>query len=282
MRFVIRDRDAAAKPRRRRMWPRWLKPALMGTAAIAFVGGVGFAAYAVWRDDWISRTLEQTGQGLLTISARAGLAVNEVFVTGRRETRKEDLLAAIDVQRGQPILAVDPEAVRQRIVKLPWIREARVERKLPDTLTVVVEERVPMALWQRQGRLVLVSRDGAIVLRQGFERFGHLPVLVGDDAPREAPALLDLLDSEPTLKRRVTAAIRVGERRWNLQIDNGIDIRLPETDIAAAWAQLAKLEREQKVLGRDVVTIDLRLPDRLVIRVAPDQVKRARGPAKPT
>jgi cell division protein FtsQ len=80
----------------------------------------------------------------------------------------------------------------------------------------------------------------------------------------------------------VTAAIRVGERRWNLQMDNGIDVRMPETDIGQAWAQLAQLERDQKVLGRDVVTIDLRLPDRFVIRVSPDQARRGKGTAKQT
>jgi cell division protein FtsQ len=125
---------------------------------------------------------------------------------------------------------------------------------------------------------VLVDRDGAIILRSGLDRFRHLITLVGDDAPKGAPELLALLSTEPQLERRVNAAIRVGERRWNLQMDNGIDVRLPENDIGAAWAQLAHLEREQKVLGRDVVTIDLRLPDRFVIRVSPDQAKRKGSP----
>ena len=121
-----------------------------------------------------------------------------------------------------------------------------------------------------------------MVLRSGLDRFRHLVTLVGDDAPKGAPELLALLATEPQLERRVTAAIRVGERRWNLQMDNGIDVRLPETDIGAAWTQLAQLERDQKVLGRDVVTIDLRLPDRFVIRVSPDQVRKGKGTPKQT
>jgi cell division protein FtsQ len=226
--------------------------------------------------------VERLGRGLLFMTADLGLAVQEVPVVGRVETAATDMIAAIDVRRGTPMLAVDPEAVRQRLRKLSWIREARVERRFPGVIAVAIEERVPMALWQRGGKLVLVDREGAVILRSGLDRFRHLVTLVGDDAPKGAPELLALLATEPQLERRVTAAIRVGERRWNLQMDNGIDVRLPETDIAQAWTQLAQLEREQKVLGRDVVTIDLRLPDRFVIRVNPDQARRGRAAAKQT
>jgi cell division protein FtsQ len=281
MRFLIRDSDKR-RPRRRRSWPRWLKPVAGGIALAAVVGAAGYGGVQVWRAGVIGESATKLSRGMLLMSADAGLSIQEVLVTGRRETAANDLMAAIDVQRGAPTLAVDPDAVRHRLKKLSWVREARVERRLPGTLVVTVEERVPMALWQRNGRLVLVDREGAIVLRSGLDRFRHLVTLVGDDAPKAAPELLALLATEPQLERRVTAATRVGERRWNLQMDNGIDVRMPETDLAAAWAQLAQLEREQKVLGRDVITIDLRLPDRFVIRVSPDQAKRTKGPAKPT
>lgn len=277
MRFLIRDPDKK-RPRRRRSWPKWIRPAAIVLVAAAVFGSAGYGAFEIWRAGAIGATADRLGRGLLNMTADLGLAVQDVTVTGRSETAAADMLAAIDVQRGTPILSVDPEVVRQRLKKLSWVRDARVERRLPGVIAIAIEERVPMALWQRNGKLVLVDREGAIVLRSGLDRFRHLVTLVGDDAPKGAPELLALLSTEPQLERRVNAAIRVGERRWNLQMDNGIDVRLPENDIAAAWAQLAVLEREQKVLGRDVVTIDLRLPDRFVIRVNPDQTKRKGSP----
>jgi cell division protein FtsQ len=281
MRFVIGDSDRR-RPRRRRAWPKWLKPAGLALAGTLVLGAGGWGVFQVWRSGAIGDGVERLGRGLLFMTADLGLAVQEVTVVGRVETAATDMIAAIDVRRGTPMLAVDPEAVRQRLRKLSWIREARVERRFPGVIAVAIEERVPMALWQRGGKLVLVDREGAVILRSGLDRFRHLVTLVGDDAPKGALELLALLATEPQLERRVTAAIRVGERRWNLQMDNGIDVRLPETDIAQAWTQLAQLEREQKVLGRDVVTIDLRLPDRFVIRVNPDQARRGRAAAKQT
>lgn len=281
MRFLIGDSDKR-RPRRRRSFPKWIRPASMGLIVSVALGFGGYGVHQVWKAGTVGSGIERIGQGMLAMTGDFGLSVQEVLVTGRNETAAPDMLAAIDVQRGTPILGVDPEAVRQRLKKLAWVRDARVERRLPGVISISIEERVPMALWQRGGKLVLVDREGAVVLRAGLERFRHLVTLVGDDAPKGAPELLALLATEPQLERRVTAAIRVGERRWNLQMDNGIDVRLPETDIAAAWTQLAQLERDQKVLGRDVVTIDLRLPDRFVIRVSPDQVRKGKGTPKQT
>lgn len=282
MRFLIRDADKR-RPRRRRNLPRWLKPAALGLFATCWVAAGAYGVSEMWRAGAMGEFSERLGRGFLFMTGDAGLSVQEVLVTGRAETPAADMMAAIDVQRGAPILAIEPEAVRQRLKRLAWVKEATVERRLPGTVAISITERVPMALWQRNGKLVLVDREGAVILRTGLDRFRHLVTLVGDDAPKAAPELLALLSTEPQLERRVTAAIRVGERRWNLQMDNGIDVRMPETDLAPAWAQLAQLEREQKVLARDVVTIDLRLPDRFVIRVSPEQsAKRGKGPAKPT
>ncbi|MBI1776979.1 MAG: FtsQ-type POTRA domain-containing protein [Proteobacteria bacterium] len=282
MRFMIRD-PAQAKPRRRRVALRWLKPSLIGLLAVAAAAGAAFGAQSLWGSGAFDRLQGQAAESALRMTAAFGLRVEEVLLEGRRETAAKDVLAALDVQRGQPILAVSPEAARRRLERLAWVKSAVVERALPGTLRVRLTERTPMALWQRDRKLVLVDRDGVVILRGGIERFASLPVLVGDDAPPAAAELLDLLASEPMLQKRVVAAIRVAERRWNLQLDNGVDVRLPETDIAQAWAQLANLERTSNVLQRDVVTIDLRLPDRLVIQVSPEGAKqRTRGNGKAT
>ncbi|MBM3581210.1 MAG: FtsQ-type POTRA domain-containing protein, partial [Alphaproteobacteria bacterium] len=177
-----------------------------------------------------------------------------------------DLLARLAVARGSPLFAFDADAARRRLEELPWVRRASVSRMWPATIVVRIEEREPLALWQHQGRFALIDRDGQVILRNGLERFNHLPVVVGEDAPLHARAILATLATEPDLMKRVTAAVRVGGRRWNVRMDGVVDVQLPEDDPAAAWRRLAEYERGQGVLGRDVRVLDLRLPDRLIVR----------------
>src|SRR5690606_20038542 len=120
----------------------------------------------------------------------------------------------------------DPQTAKNRLEALPWVRTASVERRLPDTIFVRLVERRPFALWQKNGQLSLVARDGEVIQRSGLERFSQLPLIVGDGAPAHAAALFAILASEPELRRRVTAMTRVGDRRWTLTFDNGIELHL--------------------------------------------------------
>src|SRR5581483_533549 len=162
----------------------------------------------------------------------------------------------------------------QRLESIPWVESSVVERRLPDTIFVRLVERQPLALWQHNGHFSVIAAKGEMIQDEVGE-FANLPIVVGDDAPPHAEALLLLLATEPDLQKRVTAAVRVGGRRWNLKLDNGIDVRLPEEDAASAWSRLAALERENQLLSRDVVAIDLRLPDRLIVRVGADATQPA-------
>ena len=172
------------------------------------------------------------------------------------------------------MLAFDPEAAKRRVEALPWVRRATVERRLPDVVYLRLDERRPLALWQQNGRFALIDREGQVILRDGIERFADLLVVIGADAPANAARLIAMLGAHKDLAGRVRAAIRIGGRRWNLRLDNGIDIRLPESGAAAAWSRLAKLDAEQGLLGRDILSVDLRLEDRVIIRPA---VKPAAG-----
>ncbi len=211
----------------------------------------------------------------MTLSAAAGLAVSDVVVQGRSRTSPDSILAALGAKRGTPIFAIDPAAAKLRLEAIPWVRTASVERILPGTLRVRLDERVPLALWQRNGRLELVDRDGVVLPTQHVDEFGNLLVLVGDDAPKEGAALLDMLAAEPQIETHVTAAVRVGGRRWNLHLDSGIDIELPEQNPIAAWHELARLDRTDGLLERDIRRVDFRLPDRLVVQPAPQPAKPA-------
>ncbi|MGA8380495.1 MAG: cell division protein FtsQ/DivIB, partial [Stellaceae bacterium] len=211
-----------------------------------------------------------------------------IRVEGRRTTDRETIFDALGARLGAPILAIDPVRAKEKLERLPGVRSALIERRLPDTLYVRLLEREPLALWQHDGKIELIDRTGAVIPVTRLDRFAKLPLVVGADAASHAAPLLKMLASEPDLASRVSAAVRVGGRRWNLRIDKSIDVLLPADDPAAAWADLARLQRSSAILQRDVQVIDLRLPDRLVVRVAPEPAKeppttkKGRPPAKNT
>jgi cell division protein FtsQ len=241
----------------------------IGGLALLGVAGLGIADLFDHGSRLRDTALNATG-GL-------GFTVQEIEVEGRATTPRGDILKAIEAGRGTPILAVSPTRVKQQLETLPWIRTASVERHLPDTLYIRLTERVPLALWQRQGKMMLIDHDGVVVTTEHLDRYSNLLLVVGDDAPRNAASLIQVLQTQPDLMRRVSAAIRVGERRWNLQLDSAITIELPETNVADAWAHLAQIDRGHALLARDIELVDLRLTDRVVVRAVPEPPKPALG-----
>ena len=217
--------------------------------------------------------LQSSVDTMVEATGLLGFTVSDVTVEGRETTDGETILAALAARPGTPILAVSPKRAKQQLESLPWVRTAVIERRLPGTLYVRLVERKPLALWQHGGKISLIDRVGAVIPVDRLDRFARLPMVVGEGAASHAAELRDMLASEPDLAARVTAAIRVGDRRWNLRIDNAIDVLLPADEPARAWAQLARLDRSSALLQRDVQTIDIRLPDRVVLRVSPETPK---------
>ena len=252
---------------------RMMNPKAMTWTAVALLGIGGAIAVKFTVP---AATIENVKAGLdgtlLDVSAALGMKLDALTVEGRNMTAREDLMAALDVERGSPILSIDVAEARTAIETLPWVRSAKVERRLPDAVHVMIEERTPYALWQRAGRYTLVDQDGKAIVDVP-EADPALPLIVGPDAPLHAPKLFEALNADADLAGRVRAAVRVGGRRWNIYLDafeGGIAIRLPENDVAAAWSRLATLERDHKILERDLDFIDLRIADRLVVRVHKD------------
>ncbi len=256
--LAVRSRRPA-RPARRGRRLRWALPIL----ALAALGGAGGWAAT---GGWAERQAAALEAAFYAGTAAAGLAVDDVLVEGRTRTPAADVLAALGVARGTPILEFDPADARDRLLELPWVGTARVERRLPDLIFVDLRERHPLALWQLNGRLQVIDTEGEPIPGAAPARFAELPLLVGEGAPERAQSLLGLLQRAPDLAEKVVAAVRVGERRWNVVLEGDIEVRLPEVGAAEAWDQLARLVREEALLERDVVTIDLRLPDRLILR----------------
>lgn len=264
---------------RKRVLRGQLSRAVLCLSVAAMFAGVGTGSWWVWQNNMISIVAKDAKWWAIGTSAKAGFRIEDIFVTGRSQTERGELLAALKLDRGAPMFGFDPEQARARVEKLPWVRSAVVERMLPGTVLLHIEERKPLALWQDKGVFQLIDHQGQVILKSGLERFSDLPVVVGPDAPGHARELLKTLQSQPELMGRVRAAVRVSGRRWNLILENGIDVQLPENDPASAWLRLAEYERLHKVLARDVEVLDLRLPDRLIVRKAakPKPPKRPKG-----
>jgi cell division protein FtsQ len=276
MAAVTRPQAAARPvPRPRRRKPRDLRRMALWGAPLALAAGIGAGAVlsgTVTGRPSLQPTAPDMPSTTMALSAKLGLVVSDIEVVGRSTTDIATILAALDAHAGTPILSVSPSRAKEQLEALPWVRSAAIERRLPGTLYVRLVERQPLGVWQHDGKQELIDRDGTVIRVPDLSRFAKLPTIVGDDQARHGAAqLIDLLANEPDLAARVTAAVMVGDRRWNVRIDNTIDVLLPEDDMAGAWAKLAQLERTNRLLQRDVQTVDLRLPDRLVMRVTDPQ-----------
>ncbi len=258
-----KDRPSALKLMLRRQ-RRFARPLGLGVALL----GVVLIAYgalhgrAVGSGGSILGWRERLGRAI-------GLSVQTVDIDGRANTPEPLLREAIGIRAGDPIFGVSIEAARQRIESLSWVEHAVVERRLPGTIHVSLIERRPFAIWQSQGKFQLIGRRGDVVANEDVSAFASLPLVVGAGAPSHAADLLDALQGQPALAARVAAAVRVGERRWNLQLKNGITVMLPESHAAAAIARLMELQTADALLDRPIAAVDLRLPDRLVVRPLP-------------
>lgn len=241
---------------------RWLASAAFAVALLAV------PAWLVWKPHTaFERVAGEIGEVLRAASVRSGLVVGVVEVDGLRRTTRLELVEALGLEVGDPILAVDLGAARTRVESLPWVAVARLSRGLPDRITVSVTERTPLAFWQVGGRLRLIDPDGVLIGTAELAQFPGLPIVVGPGAETHAAGLLDMLAGEPELAEQVHGATWVGGRRWNLYLGNEVVVKLPEQDPAVAWAVLAELEREHHILARSINVIDLRLPGRVSVRI---------------
>lgn len=274
----VQDRPSRWQVLRRRM-RRTLAPVAIIFVLVAIVGaGAGLVR--------VFGTGESFRERVGHATAPLGLKVRDVVIEGRQKTPEPLLRAALGIGAGDPILSYSITEARARIETIQWVQSASVSRRLPDTIVVKLVERRPFAVWQHDGKFVLIDRAGQIVTDSDVASFAsQLPLVVGVGAPAAAAALIDALAAQPAVQSRVAAAVRVGERRWNLRLNNGMDVLLPEGAEAQALARLAELQSGHAMLDRPLQTLDLRLPDRLEFRPPPapaGDAKDATPPRKPT
>jgi cell division protein FtsQ len=221
-----------------------------------------------WSTGWFQHQTQELKNDFLNLTKMAQFEVKDIVVEGRRQLSKDDILDSLGTIRGAPILSVDVESAAARLGRLPWVDTAVVERRLPDTVAVILTERVPMARWQHDERLYVIDANGRILPAAKPEDFSSLPLIVGLGAERTARDLLVSLKAYPNIGEKVNSAVRVSERRWDLHLPPKITVRLPETDVDKALRRLSTLISEEKILDRNILAIDLRVPDRFVLEPA--------------
>lgn len=209
-------------------------------------------------------TLEK--QTLETTTA-AGFRVNEILVTGRHTVTPQEILTQLHLVRGTALFGVSLREAQEKLAALSWVKSVSVSRRLPDKIVINMTERVPVALWQYQKKISLIDETGAVLVTDNLDVYRRLPLVVGPGAGENVIGLLSLLRSEPKLAEIFSSATRVGNRRWDLRLTNGLVIKLPEKDQELALRKLMSAEETGHLFGKNITTVDLRLPDRLVVEV---------------
>jgi cell division protein FtsQ len=202
-----------------------------------------------------------------------GFRIASVTINGRRQLSQDEILAVGGVNGRSSLLFLDAAVVRDKLKTNPWIADATVLKLYPDRLQIDITERSAFALWQQDGGMSVIADDGAVLEPYVTRRFISLPLVVGKGADSRARDFLALLDRYPQVRAVTKAAVLVGERRWNLRLNDGLDVRLPENDVGNALATLSKLDQEDHLFSRDITAIDMRLPDRLTVRLSEDAAK---------
>jgi cell division protein FtsQ len=224
-----------------------------------------------------SKAATQAGRAM----GRAGFVVNGFRVVGLKHMQADlvnsvvmDELRRASEQSGSadskpPQPLVDVSAIRNRLLQFGWVKDARVSRRLPDTLVIDIVERTPAAMWQEGQRLSLIDANGVVLDEVPFNKMPDLPLLIGPGANRHAIQLRGLMSSVPTLKPQLASATWVGGRRWDLSFQSGEVVALPEGEAMArsALTKFAKVDRSSGLLGRGLIRFDLRIPDKMIVRL---------------
>ena len=197
---------------------------------------------------------------------KVGFRISEVALDGEHEVGRNEILILAGITDRSSLLFLDAARTRARLLANPWIADATVLKLYPDRLRIEIKERQPFALWQRDGRVVLIAADGTVLETAVPSRFNALPLVVGKGAEQSAQDFLALVARYPVIAQANEASVLVAERRWNLHLKSGVEILLPEIEPEQALRILIDLDRSDKLLSRDIMAVDLRLPDRVTVR----------------
>ena len=263
--FFHKLRDSSRTRRSVKLWRSRARKIVLVTA----LAGVTIWLVAIgWVSNSYSRAWHWTEQKVYTRTAALGFRVDDILVDGRVNTPAQELLAKLGIRQGQSIFSVDLDQAQRNLETIPWIDHAYIARRLPDKIYIRLKERTPIALWQFRKQLSVIDQDGIVLTDHDLDRFKSLPMVVGEDAPQHVAELVGLLNAEPEIAHYLEAAVRVGHRRWNLQLKNHLLVKLPEKNVELALRRLVLAQQQQGLFDKNISVVDLRLPDRMVVEPA--------------
>jgi len=226
--------------------------------------------------NWVKRVI-------FSVEEKAQLRVNQINILWAQETHytsRSDVEQAIGLAQGDSIFSVELDVIRQRIEKLPWVRTCVIERYLPNMLQVFIREKVPIAIWQNNKKYHPLD-ELAQMIPTSRKMPSDLLLVVGAQAPEGLLGLLQDLEKVPEIYQYVRAAVRIGNRRWNLKlfdVEKGIEISLPEDEyVLSALQRLAEAEQKEKILRRKIRAIDMRQADKIILKPLNDTKKQIKG-----
>lgn len=256
---------------------RLLKSARRGGLVLAIIVGVIWVSSWLWFTGAVNHSLSFIHQQFVEGSAKAGLVVDNILVQGRNYVPSKQMLDTVRVYPGDPLITIEPEAIRERVEALSWVKTAIVQIRYPDTLFVKVDERQPLALWYMNGDVAVIDEQGVVLTRDNLAEFRDLIIVSGDSANEKASDILAYLTAEPEIYARLKVAALISNRRWDLKLNNGLIVHLPEADVGLSLSRLAKAHQDSELLEKDIVSVDARHEDRLIIKTKPGAVQTLRS-----
>lgn len=252
------------KRRQKKKTNKFLKLKIISFLVVGLlISGVALSLSPVGKDIW------ETGKKAADLCIeKAHFNLERVVVEGHIRTKLSDVNSKLNLRQGMPIFEIDLEKEKAAVLELPWIKTVRIERHLPTQILISVTEKTPIAVWQNKKTYWPIDETGNPIL-DDKTLIKNVLLVVGEDAPEHTPELISLLNEYPDIAEVTLSAVRVGKRRWNLYLndaENGLEIRLPETGIKEALNRLKKFKEEGDILSRDIKVIDLKLPDRLIVK----------------
>ncbi|MGH6862810.1 MAG: cell division protein FtsQ/DivIB [Methylocella sp.] len=259
----------ARQPRpglRHKILAKLAAPGMSACFSLTLLAAAG--AYGAVRGGHYAAFVARQGEPSDVLAKALGFSIKAVTITGERELKEQDILGVAGIGPRNSLLFLDVAKIRERLKRLPLVKEAAVTKLYPDRLLIEIEERQPFALWQCDGQVQIVAADGVPLGPMRDRRFIHLPLVVGAGANAKLDQYLALLESAGDLRERIVAGVLVAGRRWTLKTANGIDVLLPEMEPEAALARLVELQRASHVLDKAILSLDFRQSGRVVARLA--------------
>ncbi len=240
-----------------------------------------FGGHYVWKNNLINSSKKYFAERVIIATSFFGLNLDNIYLDGINYTSADKVLSAMPAELSSdnkdrdivPIYSISLDDLKVRLENMGWIKSAMVERQLPDTLHIKIIERKPIAIWQYNRELNLIDINGEVIsdISESGRQFSNLPILVGEDANLHANNLFSFLAIDSELLEEISSIIRIGGRRWNIRLKDGIEIQLPEENPHKAWQRLLELDKKERILDREIRSVDLRIEDRVFVSTIEDK-----------